>query len=475
VNRPDSEEITEANILNTNNLLDSLLLTDANSEGRSSFHSVNTHFKTKLDTLGKTLNIDLDYFVYDNSMDRLNRTDAFLPDGDLTENPADIFRNTSDQNIKTITSGIDFRWPTRFTDIEFGGKLSFIKNYSNVKAFNFEENDFVLDLNESNEFEYFENIQALYLSASKSLKKWDFKAGLRLEFTQTEGNSITLNQVNNFDYSRLFPTVYVTYNPNENNSWSLNYGKRINRPSYAHLNPFRWYSNPFAYTEGNPFLQPYFIDNFEFSHLYKNNLSTTLYMNIIKDGGDQITLVDSNTNIQATVRKNYLDQITLGLTQSYTFDTVNWFESYFQFDINYSKIKSTIPNTISEQEGFNFYISSDNTFFFNSKKTFVGELNFWYTAPGVDGVDFLAEIYNFDVGLKCFLFKKDLQISLILNDAFRTQRDNIRTVTNNIRQEYSNYYDTRRLRISAKYQFGNRKLKSKRKRFSNEEERSRTD
>lgn len=471
--KPDNDEKTATNIFNSANSLDSLLLTGAHSNRKTYSHSLNGHFKKVFDTIGKTMTADVDYFTYNNNLDRVNSTDSFLPDGDI--NSTEVFRNTSKQDIESFTSNINFEWPLKFTNLEFGGKLSFIENNSDVGAFNFQNNEFVNDANQSNEFKYKENTQAIYVSSNKSLKKWDFKLGFRLELTQTEGNSITLNQVNRNDYTKLFPTAYVTYNPNDDNSWSLNYGKRINRPSYSSLNPFRWYSNPYSYTEGNPFLQPSFVDNFELSHLFKNNLNSSLYVSITEDGTDQVTLTDSDTNIQATVRRNFLEEYVIGLTQSYTFNKVRWFESYLQYDLGFSKIKSDIPNTIKEQDGFNFYFSVDNSFYFNNKKTFLGELNFWYSSPGVGGVDYITESYATDIGLKLLLFEKQFQISLVGSDIFRTNESTIKSVVNNIRQEYRNYYDNRQFRVSMVYRFGNSNIKSKSKRFSNEEERRRTD
>jgi hypothetical protein len=472
---PNNSEKTTTTLFNNANAIDSLLITNADTELNTQFNSYNLHFKTELDTLGKSMAIDVDYFTYDYDSDRLNDTDTFLANGSLVPNSNELFNNTSTQNITNFTSRIDFEWPTKFAEVQFGGKVSFIKNYSDVAAFLFDGQDFILDANQSNEFEYRENIQAVYTSASKTVGKWDFQVGLRLERTQTEGNSITLNQINTNDYDNLFPTAYISYTPNDNHFWSLNYGRRINRPTYSNLNPFRWYSNPFSFTEGNPLLQPSFVHNVEFSNLYKDNLSTSIYFTSIQNGADQITLVDLNSNLQATVWKNFLDQTSIGLTQSYTFDKISWLESYFQYDLNYSRIESNSMNTITDQDGFNFYGSIDNSFIFNSDKTFLGEFNFWYSAPGVNGVDFLATTYSFDLGLKAMLLEKNFEISLSLSDIFRTQRDVITSIINNINQEYRNYYDTRRLRVSLKYQFGNSKLRSKRKRFSNEEERRRLD
>ena len=469
---PDNNELTKTNIFNNTTSLNSLLLTTGNSDVRTYFHSLNGHFKTQLDTLGRSINFDVDYFTFNNNQDRINKTETFQ-NGNFVENSSDIFRNTSTQNPISFTTRIDIEWPTRFSKIEFGGKLSYIKNNSDVGAFNFMDDVFVVNKDQSNIFEYKENIQAIYASTSKSLKKWDFKIGARLEFTQTQGNSITLSQKNNNNYNKLFPTVYVSHNPNDNNSLSFSYGKRINRPSYADLNPFRWYSNPFSYTEGNPFLQPSFTDNFEVSHTYKSNLNTSFYVSVIENGQDQITFTDNTTNIQATIRKNFLEECALGISQSYTLKKVKWLETYLQYDINYSKINSTLSNTIIQQDGFNFYGGIDNSFTFNHEKTFLGEFNFWYSSPGVSGVDFITESYSFDLGLKSLLLEKDLQLKLVFSDIFRTNQNTIKTLVNGIRQEYRNYYDNRQLVISATYRFGNKKLKSKRKKFSNEEERRR--
>ena len=78
------------------------------------------------------------------------------------------------------------------------------------------------------------------------------------------------------------------------------------------------------------------------------------------------------------------------------------------------------------------------------------------------------------MGLKWLFLEKDLQIKLIFSDVFKTSQGAIISVVNDIRQEYRNYYDNRQLRVSATYRFGNKKLRSKRKQFSNEEERRRT-
>ncbi|KAA1244090.1 outer membrane beta-barrel family protein [Aquimarina sp. RZ0] len=474
IGAPDIKEKTRTNIINNESKeIDSLLRTDAISDREVKYHSLNVHYKTAFDSIGKNMSADVDYFTYKNTFSRLNTTNSFLSDDSFIEGSTDIFKSFSNQNIQTISSAIDFEWPTTHVDFAFGGKVSFIKTDNNTAAFNFLENQFLMNENLSNIFKYRENIQALYVSMNKSIKKWDFKLGLRIEATQTQGNSKTLAQVQNNEYVRVFPTLYLLYSPHENHSYAFSYGKRIARPNYLSLNPFRWFNNPYSFTEGNPFLQPSFTDNFEVSHLFSDNLNTALYFSKTNNGSSQVTFSNPATNIQATRWRNFLDEYSIGFSQSYTFDTISWLESYAQLDLNYSRITSDIPDTISEQDGFNFNFSVDNSFFFNAKKTFFGELNFWYASSGVDGVDILSESYNLDLGLKAWFLDKKILASLAITDILRTNQSIIKTTVNSVKQAYQNYYDRRQLRIALTYNFKNNRIRSRTKKFSNEEERNR--
>lgn len=130
----------------------------------------------------------------------------------------------------------------------------------------------------------------------------------------------------------------MTYEPNDMNNLSLSYGRRISRPYYQRLNPFKWYSNPYSYSEGNPFLLPSYTDNVELTHTYNNSLTSAIYFSKTTDGTDQVTLVDTKTNMVFTVWKNYIDDYSIGLTESYNFNLIKWLDSYAQVNLNYLKL-----------------------------------------------------------------------------------------------------------------------------------------
>lgn len=69
---------------------------------------------------------------------------------------------------------------------------------------------------------------------------------------------------------------------------------------------------------------------------------------------------------------------------------------------------------------------------------------------------------------------KNLQLSIIGNDIFSTNRPSYVTISNNINQEYKNYYDNRFFRISLIYKLGSNKVKVEKRDFGNEDEKNRT-
>ena len=217
----------------------------------------------------------------------------------------------------------------------------------------------------SNQYADEKNLYKVGSVQKKLNEKWETQLGFRLENTQTEGVSKTLNQKNTNSYAKLFPTFYLTYTPNEKNSFSINYNKRINRPSYNRLNPFRWYSNPFSYTEGNPFLQPSFSNNLELNYTFNDNWSNSIYYSHTDNGFEQITIVDNTDNIQKTIAQNFFKTTIIGISESYTYNKLKWLSSTFSFDWNYSKSESLIPITNQNLNGSNAYFSTTNDFNLN--------------------------------------------------------------------------------------------------------------
>lgn len=436
-------------------------------------NSINWHNLFKIDSIGKKVSIDINYLE---SVNKSNR-DYFGNELDINSQiiPDTYFAatNSNNQNIKNFSGKIDFEMPSKFINLEFGGKLSTSTTNNNVVFYNNESGEPVLDLGQTNTFKYKEQIQALYISGNKKIgSKWESQLGFRLETTQTEGFSLNLNQTNKKNYAKLFPTFYLTYNANENNSFSLNYSRRIVRPNYQQLNPFRIYDSPYVYAEGNPYLQPSFTDNFDFTYSYKK-LESSIYVTSVTNNFQQIGIVDSDSNITRYFIENFLSSQNYGISESYIFDRIKGWNSILTFNANYFQSQSKLIITEQNNDGFNAFVSTNNDFTLNKPQTFLFNVTYWYNFPGAFGIYKNTASSSLSMSAKYLMLKKNLQLSIIGNDIFSGQRPTYISYINSIRQEYRNYYDSRSLTVSILYKFGNNKINVNQRKFGNEEEKNR--
>ena len=471
--KPNINENNLTTITNNSSSIDFFIKTDAENIRENNSNSLNYHTIYDVDTLGTKISTDFDYFKYTGNDNRTFKSNSLNPNNIIIPNTYFSANNGSENNLVNYSAKIDVEMPLKLINLSYGGKLSFSKNNSDVIYFNLTNGSPIYDPTQSNQFKYDENIGALYISGTKKINdKWETQAGLRMESTNTKGISITLNQENSNNYLRFFPTAYITYSQNDNNIFSLNYSKRINRPSFFSLNPFRWYDNPYSYAEGNPFLQPSYSHNIEFSYTLNQNLENKFYYSKTNNGYTQLTTVDTNTNIQATKYENFFDTQVLGLSESYTFNKIKWWESINAIDLSFSKSESKNDITNKNRFGFNSYFSTNNTITFNKNITL--NLNFWLNPRGVTDLDIITNSNQLDISVKFFFMNKNLQLSIIGNDIFSTNRPSYVTISNNINQEYKNYYDNRFFRISLIYKLGSNKVKVEKRDFGNEDEKNRT-
>lgn len=472
-NKPLTKGKNTSYITNKNDVLDSLIITPSRLEGERKTHSLNFHSITKTDTLGTQYSVDVDYFKYKSDIDNNFSTNTYSPNNVPLPNRYISANNPSNQNIDIYTAKFDYEIPLTWFNLSFGGKVSFINNNSQVSYFDTTTMNLVFDPTKSNAFNYKENTQALYVSGNKKLsEKWDMQLGMRLEGTQTKGYSETLNQTNNNKYIKLFPTFYLTYKATENSTWGLSYSRRIDRPSYNDLNPFRFYSSKYNYAEGNPFLQPFYIDNADISFTHKNYFAS-LYVNYTTNGFDQVTFVSNENPVQKIIPYNFYKQIKVGITNNYTFNHWNWIESNNMLSLHYAKTTSDLSNaTLPILNKLTLYFVSNNNFVLNHKKNLKAELNFTYQSPSVAGSYTTTAWYYVDMGLVYSIFNRKIQIALNVMDVFKTNKTTFTQVVNGINQKSFDYSDTQKLRLSLTWNFG-KQLKTNRREQSNEDEKKR--
>jgi outer membrane receptor protein involved in Fe transport len=450
--------------------VDSTLKTYAHYHPIAITNSVNLHSITKLDTSGRELMLNADYFNYYRTDFSNFESNSFNGMGAVIPQNRTRYFDTNKQVIDVYTLKADLDLPTRFAKFAIGGKLSFIKNYSNAFYYDKDDGDnLTYNTNLSNEFRYTENTQSLYATGNKTTGKWQLQAGLRAELTQTSGYSYNLNQNTPNNYFKLFPSALVSYKANDNNTFAFTIGRRINRPSFWNLNPFKSIMTAYSYQEGNPYLQPEFNTNFEVSHTYKSIFTTAVFLNITNNGYGSVTIARADTNFIRTIPLNFISTRRVGLSENIALTPFSWWESNQQFNVYHTSATSQLVY-INSIKGWGAYAATNNNFFLNSNKTFSAAANFWYQFPEINHIGRSDSYYKLDLGVKGTVASKKFDIALMLNDALRSSAPSISSVVNGLPTRFTNFQAARYLQLSITYRFGNTATKAENRDRGNTEE-----
>ncbi|AXT63081.1 TonB-dependent receptor [Aquimarina sp. AD10] len=472
--KPDIVENNRATL--TNNLtqeLDSLISTRARTNREKKYNSINTNFTYTIDSIGKILSVDIDFFKYQNNDNRNVSSNNFLGDGSLITDSFFSAQNIGKQDITNYSANLDMEHPLKNISLNYGGRLSFSETDNKVVFNDLSSGVSVFDPSQSDEFNYTENTQALYFSAHKNFgDKIEAKIGVRMENTEIKGQSIVSNQTNNNSYTEFFPTAYLSYVPSDMHTFSLNYGRRIDRPTFSWLNPFRWYSSNFSFSEGNPNLTPSFTHNIELDYTYNDNWINSLYFSSLEDGFEYVTIVDETTNTQRLFAQNFIKTNIIGLYEMISFEPFKGVSTSLVMNVYYSDSRSSIPVTNQSLTGWNLesYIGSD--FVLHKDKKILFNVSYILASDGVDNLDRNTALSQLDASLKFFLLDKNLQITLSGNDILKSNQPEYKGFSNNLRTSFKNYYDTRNFRVSLVYNIG-KKIDVEEREIKNEEEKDR--
>lgn len=471
---PDIEEFNKATLTNnTSQKIDSTIVTNAKSNRERKYNSINTNFTYNIDSIGKVLSLDLDFFKYQSNNARNVFSNNFLETVPPVINSSFSAQNIGEQDIVNYSFSLDMEHPLKYISLNYGGRLSFSKTDNKVVFNNLSSGVPVFDPSQSDRYNYKEDTQALYFSVQKDFgNKINSKIGIRMENTVIEGQSISLKQTNKSSYTKFFPTAYMSFSPNKKNSFSLNYGRRINRPAFSWLNPFKWYYSNFSFSEGNPNLTPSFTHNVEIDYTYNNKWINSLYFSSLKDGFEYVTIVDKTTNTQKLFAQNFIKTNIAGIYEVLLFKFSKRVSSQIVVDLYYSDSKSSIPITNKSLNGWNLESSASFDIVLQKDKKILLNLAYAYASEGVDNLDKNTPLSQTDASLKFFLLDKNLQITLTGNDIFKTNQPEYIGFSNNLKTSFKNYYDDRFFRVSLIYNLG-KKIDIEKHKSKNKEEKKR--
>lgn len=450
---------------NTSTINQVLIADNSNDSQRDNFN-FNLNYQWK-DTLGRTLNLDADYGLFRSQMFSMQPNFYKDPSEQVILNER-VFSTDAPTEIDIYTLKGDYEQNWGGGKLGLGFKSSLVNTNNIFDFFNVEDATPVLDIDRSNQFEFSENINALYATYKKQFgRKWNVQLGFRMEQTNSLGDltSAKENEIDKVErhYLDFFPSGGVTFSPNRLNQWRINYSRRIDRPTYQDLNPFEFKLDELSFRRGNPFLRPQYTNSFQVSHTYKYVLNTSLSYSHTTDFFAQVsdTLgVDKNFISQ----RNLADRKNISLSVSYPFNIRKWWSVYAntsvyntQYDATFEEGKSINLNATA----VSFYGQNTITLPSDWKLQISG----FYNSPGIWGGTYESgSIYSVDFGVQKKVFNEKATVKLTLTDIFRGMPWSGVSEFGGLLIRANGGWESRQLRFNFTYQLGNDQVKASRKR-----------
>ena len=455
--KKDSDLNGRTDIYGASGNLDSLFTTNSRLENEGKNMLFNADFSTSLGENGAKLSAQANYIRYDENQDQHLSTTYFYGNGDEIRNNNIVTKGM--QNSDIYTGQVDINASMGSLPVATGIKYAGITSNSGLDFYNSSASR-VEGLSDA--LDYNENIYAAYFSTSKEWEKWSLKAGLRGEYTDISGISVKNGLVNDQDYFQLFPTFYVMRSVGEENSISLQYSRRIERPRFQSLNPFQYYINENNVKEGNPSLVPGIANKVKLNYSYKGFLFFDLYWDRVDHSPSVLAFQDNQNKILRTLNDNldYTQQFSLDVT--YANFVTDWYYLYGYVSGFYMENQIYARESAAEThkiDTFSAFLNIGNYFYFGGDGTFSGNVN-TYFLPNILAGSYTYEDPQFglDLGLRKTFMDNKISVSINAEDLFKTM--NVPMQSQYLNQDNGFYAisETRRITFGIRYNFGNFRL-----------------
>lgn len=338
------------------------------------------------------------------------------------DNNIDIDNYTINEDSKTTyrfhSGKIDLKLPFNWAQLETGIAFTDILNSSD-NGLSYITGSNPPTPKEINLFDYRERIAAAYITASSSLSAgFGGKIGLRYEHTWTEGNQISIAQINKDNYGHLFPTLNLSWNNSGIGSFNVSYSMGMGRPNLWELNPFKYYSTTDEYAAGNATLKPKIYNNAEINYYGLGGLYAVLYTSFVSGDIGYIRRF-SESGVISTIPYNCLSTNKTGLYANYKRNLLDQWEMKVGGEVFRTYSQSHIPDfKFDEMEDWSGKLEVSTNIMLNRQKTLILSAQFTHFFPWQQNLVNYESFQLFNISLRYSLLNNRLNIQLKANDIF---------------------------------------------------------
>ncbi len=430
-------------------------------------YGLNLNLRHQLDTAGRELSVDADYARYTGNNYQDIYTTYFHTDGSFMKPDYHLYGELNGHtDIRSLKA--DYTHPLKSgTRLEAGFKTSFVTADNDPAFYDRSGGGNRYDSSRSNHFIYHENINAVYVNANKDWKQWSVQLGLRGEQTIANGHQLVDDTRFDRNYFQLFPSLALTRHLNAAHDLGVTLSRRIDRPNYRQLNPFKDYLDVSSIHQGNPYLNPALTYAVELSHTFKNRFITQVSWSRTTDVITQVIQPEAN-QITIVTDKNLATNSVYSLSGTYPFQPFKWWSSTNSINAFYSHFEGDLANTPLSDGTPAFSVSTQNTL--TLPRNWTAEASGWYQSEQRYGYMFLHDMWALNFGFQKAFLDKKATLRLNVTDIFWRQNPEGESNFRDYREDFIVRRDSRTAGVSFAYRFGNRSVAPVRRRMRGAED-----
>ena len=474
---------------NGGSIIEQTLRTEKQNEDGNNYQ-FSLNYITKFNNDGHELTADVQFekgseeqFTYIN--------EDYIVTNQSNPEPFQIEKVNETEDEKESLFQVDYVLPigedARFEAGYRGNFENSIKDYT-LEQEDINTNAFFVNDTISNIFDYTENVNALYTQYGTKFGEFSFLLGLRLENTQLKGEinsklsdteleesfGFPIDTNFNKNYLGLFPTLNLIYNlsgseEDSEESITLGYNRRINRPRGWFINPFPSRSSRTNVFQGNPNLNPAFASAFDLGYLKRWNKLTFTTSVYYQHETDSFERVQENTGEQTsdgidiirTIPVNLSTNKRTGAEFGILYNPKKWLRlntsfNFFQFE------------TEGEFNGVDYGNKNTSWFArFSSKVTLPSKID-WQTNAFYRGARQNAQsenegIFSLDLAFSKEIFNDNATISLNVRDLLNSRKGKSLTTTEFFSRYSEFQWRKRQINVSFRYRFNQQKRRNERR------------
>jgi outer membrane receptor protein involved in Fe transport len=389
----------------------------------SDFYELNLGHTLKFDNKGH----QLDFLAFFSNRDGDNTQDQenYLtdPGWNIMDDSPDILRITEDSDDLGIRLKLDYTRPFgQEGKVEAGYQSRFDKQHETYDYYDWNHDQGLWIENPAfvSESDFIRNIHSLYGIFANTSGSFGYQAGLRGEYTDRRIENLLSPEVYIIDRFDLFPTLHLSRKFEREHQVMASYGRRINRPRGRELDPFIHYFDPYHVRQGNPSLEPEYIDSYELSYQKRLRTGFVSFETYYRINKNKITRIQRQweDGIVLQTFQNLNRDFSLGAELMVNLSVTKWLDLNGSVNLYDYRLEGNVEEVNVSAGSTNLDGRFNGTI--KLPADFRGQLTFIYRGPTVTAQGESKDFFMTNIAIRKDFFNRRMNAILSVRDLFST-------------------------------------------------------